>query len=234
MGGDLDSLVNFKGGSGSREHWDSLNPNFQQAMLSTIKEYMSLGGSKLNLESGFRSDEEQLALYKRWLKGQPPGVKTAKDPGAIATYDGVTTPALPVSLGGRGNSHGMGFAIDAGMQAADIARKVDLEKYGLVWGGNAGWSKPDPVHIQSKISAEKGGIFSGPNGGYAATLQGEGTVVPLNNNSGNFVKLFEEMAEANEQMVQLLEETLDLQESIAAATKNTADSSSKMLHYAQG
>jgi hypothetical protein len=234
LGGDLDSLINFKGGSGSRDHWDSLNPNFQQAMLSTIKEYISLGGSKLNLESGFRSDEEQLSLYKRWLKGQPPGVKTAKDPGAIATYDGVTTPALPVSLGGIGNSHGKGVAIDAGMQAADIARKVDLDKYGLVWGGNAGWSKPDPVHIQSKISAEKGGIFSGPNGGYAATMSGEGAVVPLENNSGNFVKLFQEMAQANEQMVQLLEETLELQESIASATKNTADSSGKMLHYAQG
>jgi len=32
----------------------------------------------------------------------------------------------------------------------------------------------------------------------------------------------------------LLEETLDVQSSIASATKNTADSSGKMLHYAQG
>jgi hypothetical protein len=88
------------------------------------------------------------------------------------------------------------------------------------------------MHVQT--TAERGGIFSGPKGGYAATVSGPAAVVPIDNNSGNFVKLFQDMAETNEQIVQLLEETLDLQESIASATKNTADSSGKMLHYAQG
>ena len=84
------------------------------------------------------------------------------------------------------------------------------------------------------VSAQNGGAFSGPNSGYPAILHGDEAVIPLDNNSGNFVQMFETMASTNQRIVSLLEETLSVQASIASATQNTADSSGKMLHYAQG
>ena len=145
--------------------------------------------------------------------------------------------------------HGHGGAIDINPGAnpmgaqlvTDMPENISAisKQLGLGWGGN--WSSvKDAMHFSvashegGKIKLSEGGVAVGPNSGYPATLHGEEAVIPLNNGAGNFVKLFEEMAETNAQMVQLLEETLDLQESIASATKNTADSSGKMLHYAQG
>jgi lysozyme len=46
----------------------------------------------------------------------------------------------------------------------------------------------------SSVTAEEGGVYSGPDTGYAATLHGDEAVVPLNNAGGNFVKVFEDMA----------------------------------------
>ena len=145
--------------------------------------------------------------------------------------------------------HGHGGAIDINPGAnpmgaqlvTDMPENISAisKQLGLGWGGN--WSSvKDAMHFSvashegGKIKLSEGGVAVGPNSGYPATLHGEEAVIPLNNGAGNFVKLFEEMAETNAQMVQLLEETLDLQESIASATKNTADSSGKMLQYAQG
>jgi GH24 family phage-related lysozyme (muramidase) len=84
------------------------------------------------------------------------------------------------------------------------------------------------------VSAEKGGAFSGPKSGYPATLHGTEAVIPLNNNNGNFVEMFEKMAKTNKRMVSLLHDHVEVQSRIKSATKNTADSSGKMLHYAQG
>jgi hypothetical protein len=47
-------------------------------------------------------------------------------------------------------------------------------------------------------------------------------VIPLNNGGGNFVKLFESMADSNSRMVGMLEE-------LVRAQKNGNDISSKML-----
>ena len=84
------------------------------------------------------------------------------------------------------------------------------------------------------VSAQDGVIATGPKGGYPATLHGTEAVIPLDNNSGNFVQMFEKMARTNKRIVSLLHEHVDVQSRIKSATKNTADSSGKMLHYAQG
>ena len=104
------------------------------------------------------------------------------------------------------------------------------------WYGQVGKRAPTVVDLlrNGAPTAEGGAAFSGPKSGYSAVLHGTEAVIPLNNNSGNFVKMFETMAGTNQRIVALLEETLDVQSSIASATKNTADSSGKMLHYAQG
>ena len=104
------------------------------------------------------------------------------------------------------------------------------------WYGQVGSRAPEVVNLlrNGAPAAEGGAAFSGPKSGYSAVLHGDEAVIPLNNNSGNFVKMFETMASTNQRIVDLLQETLDVQASIASAAKNTADSSSKMLHYAQG
>lgn len=173
----LDKFVTFKGGSADRNHWDMLDAGFQTSLLKALEAYQAKGGGKLNLESAVRSDDEQLALYNRWLKGQPPGVKHYKDKGAIASFDGVTTPAMPMSLGGAGNHHMKGLAIDAGRQAADINGKIKLADFGLKWGGD--FTKPDPVHIQR---AAEGGVFPATPGGQQVLLAEAGqdeAVIPM-------------------------------------------------------
>ena len=113
----------------------------------------------------------------------------------------------------------------AGLPAGPSGRS----RYAGVGNNNAhiGWN-------EALAQLQNGGIASGPNSGYPAILHGDEAVIPLDNNSGNFVQMFETMASTNQRIVSLLEETLDVQASIASATQNTADSSSKMLHYAQG
>lgn len=78
-------------------------------------------------------------------------------------------------------------------------------------------------HFHAQIPAlETGGITSGPDSGYPATLHGTEAVVPLNNGSGNFVQLFEQMAMMMGQQAGALEELVRI-------AKNGNDISTKIL-----
>lgn len=77
-------------------------------------------------------------------------------------------------------------------------------------------------HFHVQTSAEKGGVFDGPNSGYPATLHGNEAVIPLQNNAGNFVKIFEEMASDNKNMLSLMQE-------MVKAQKDSVSVSNKML-----
>ena len=145
---------------------------------------MAAGGSKINLASAHRSPEDQERIYKTW-KDAGGDLKTKP------TAGGMTTPALPPSLGGSPNAHQLGVAIDAGQQAADINSKIKLSDYGLRWGGT--FSNPDPVHIQmanfvpgknaEPVKAFDGGVFSPKPGGVHVNLAEAGlreAAVPLN------------------------------------------------------
>jgi GH24 family phage-related lysozyme (muramidase) len=81
--------------------------------------------------------------------------------------------------------------LGAGDTAGAAAGLTDSKWYGQV-GGRA----PKIVGMirNSEFTAEEGGAFSGPDSGYPATLHGDEAVIPLNNGSGNFVQLFEQMA----------------------------------------
>ena len=173
----IEKFIKFGNASGDKRHFDMLDPGFQTSLLKALAAYQEKGGGKLNLASATRTDEEQLGLYNRWLKGQPPGVKSPKDKGAIDTFDGVTTPAMPMSLGGVGSHHMKGLAIDAGQQAADINGKIKLADFGLAWGGN--FTPSDPVHIQR---AAEGGVFPATPGGQQVLLAEAGqdeAVIPM-------------------------------------------------------
>jgi hypothetical protein len=105
------------------------------------------------------------------------------------------------------------------------------ESYYAGIGGNKAHNSPDAVGAaldadrKSLVSAAEGGLFSGPNSGYPATLHGDEAVVPLNNSNGNFVQLFEQMAMMMGQQASSLDELVRI-------AKNGNDISTKILHSA--
>jgi hypothetical protein len=132
-----DDVFIFSGASGTRANFDQLNGTFKDAILKMAQDFKSKAGSKITITSAYRSPADQDAIYSKWLAaGGGPNNPTA---------GGITTPAVPLSQGGKGSPHNSGVAIDSS-QCPLIARTVDLPSYGLRWGGT--FSKPDAVHIQ--------------------------------------------------------------------------------------
>ena len=132
-----DVFVFANSGSGTRSNFDQLNGTFKNAILQMARDFKLVKGSKITINSAYRSPADQDAIYQRWLQaGGGPNNPTA---------GGITTPAKPASLGGKGSPHNNGVAIDSS-QCPLIARTVDLAQYGLRWGGT--FTKPDAVHIQ--------------------------------------------------------------------------------------
>jgi uncharacterized membrane protein len=80
------------------------------------------------------------------------------------------------------------------------------------------WEGFKPGKVEP-VQALNGGVFSGPNSGYPATLHGDEAVIPLNNGGGNFVKIFEDMVFLMQEMVR--------------AQRSSVDVQTKILKYAQ-
>ena len=133
--------------------------------------------------------------------------------------------------------HGHGGAIDinpgsnpmGGQLITDMPENISAiaKGLGLGWGGN--WASiKDAMHFSvaahegGDVKLSEGGVAVGPNSGYPATLHGEEAVIPLNNGGGNFVKLFESMADSNSRMVGMLDE-------LVRAQKTNNDISNKIL-----
>lgn len=131
-----DDVLVFTAGSGDRAHFDQLDGAFKTALLKLAQAYKDKSGSKVTITSAYRSPAEQEAIYAKWL--------AAGGSDSRPTAGGITTPAKPMSQGGKLNAHGQGIAIDSS-QAAILASSFNLSDYGLSWGGN--YAKADPVHI---------------------------------------------------------------------------------------
>ena len=138
-----DDVFVFTGTTGSRANFDQLSGQFKDAILTMAKDFKAKTGAKITITSAYRSPADQDAIYSRWLAaGGGPNNPTA---------GGITTPAKPISQGGKGSPHNSGAAIDSS-QAQLVSRTVDLSSYGLRWGGTFG--KSDPVHIQLANAAQ--------------------------------------------------------------------------------
>jgi len=74
----------------------------------------------------------------------------------------------------------------------------------------------------STVTAEEGGVFSGPDAGYPIIAHGDEAVVPLNNGGGNFVKVFEDMAMMMSKQVGAIDELIRV-------AKNGNDIQTKIL-----
>jgi hypothetical protein len=137
--------------------------------------------------------------------------------------------------------HAHGAAIDinpganpmGGQLITDLPENISAiaKGLGLGWGGN--WASiKDAMHFSvaanegGDIKLSDGGVAVGPNSGYTATLHGQEAVIPLSNGGGNFVKLFESMADSNSKMVGMLDE-------LVRAQKTNNDISNKILRVQQ-
>jgi len=196
--GNTNDLLRFGGQSGSASSFEALDDRLEKAVMLAASEYNSLTGNKLQINSAKRDPEDQVRLYQETVDAGRPGI-------------GPT--GMPVGRPGT-SSHEKGVAVDI-QNYNDPAALKALNNQGL-----RQVVPKDPVHFQ--LSAETGMIADGPDEGYQATLHGKEAVIPMQNNSGDFVKMFEAMAEGNFRMVAMMEE-------MVAAQKNSVDVQNKML-----
>jgi hypothetical protein len=177
----------------------SVNSEYAQRFQSLI-DYLDSVGYEINSLGGY---------VDRDVRGKP-GVKSVHAHGGAIDINPGANP-----MGGQ-------LITDMPENISAIAKQL-----GLGWGGN--WaSVKDAMHFSvasnegGDIKLSDGGVATGPNGGYPATLHGEEAVIPLNNGGGNFVKMFEAMAEGNSKMVAMMEE-------MVKAQKSSVDVQNKML-----
>ena len=84
-------------------------------------------------------------------------------------------------------------------------------------------SKATAGHFHAAIPEfETGGLAVGPDSGYSAKLHGTEAVIPMQNNSGDFVKMFETMAVQSGRMADMLE-------TLVRAQRDGNDISTKIL-----
>ena len=55
----IEDLIDFTGNSGDKDHFQKLNPTVANAFTAMAKEYFETTGKKLQINSAYRSDEEQ-------------------------------------------------------------------------------------------------------------------------------------------------------------------------------
>jgi hypothetical protein len=169
-GAKPEDVLQFTGKSGQRQNFDGLNENMKTALVAAGQQYFEQTGQKLQMNSAFRSPEDQKRLYDETTNAGRPGI-------------GPT--GMPVAPPGR-SSHERG-------DAADIQNYTDPKAMAALLANGLRQTVPkDPVHFQ--LQAADGGVFSGPDSGYPIIAHGDEAVVPLNNGGGNFVKVFEDMA----------------------------------------
>jgi len=194
-----EEVLKFTGASGGRENFEGLSQGLKNKLLAAGQQYLEQTGHRLQMNSGFRSAEDQQRLYDKTVKAGTPG----KDPNT----------GFPVAPPGR-SAHESGNAVD-------IQNFGDPRAFAALTANGLRQTVPkDPVHFE--IQAHDGGVFSGPDEGYPAQLHGDEAVIPLNNGGGNFVKVFEDMAMMMGKQVSAIDELIRI-------AKNGNDIQTKIL-----
>lgn len=196
---NIDNLLAFGDRSGSKANFEALDDAFQNAVTKAAEEYNSVTGKKIKINSATRDPADQERIYAESVAAGRPGISPT---------------GMPIGKPGT-SRHERGLAIDI-QNYNDPQAVAAFNRQGLFQK-----VPNDPVHFQF----EEGGVASGPRSGYGATLHGDEAVIPLNNGAGNFVKLFESMAESNRAMVSMMQE-------MVSAQKNSVDVQQKMLRMA--
>jgi len=148
---DVLNLIKFQGDAlGDKAHFDGLNTDVKEKFNAMIAAY----GKPVQVNSAYRSLEEQEALYKKSIINGTPGILP----------DG-----NPVAKPGS-SKHETGRALD--LNSADVQA---LDNMGLLKQFGFKRLAGDPPHIEM---ARFGGVFKGPDSGYPVMLHGEEAVIP--------------------------------------------------------
>ena len=138
--------IKFTGGTGSEDHFNKMQPDVKAAFAQMAQAYNANTGKKLQINSAYRSPEEQA---------------------------GVDSGTNPKAAPGK-SKHNIGRAVD--IQSSQV-REMDATGLLKQYGFNT--LADDPPHIFMR----NGGVASGPESGYPATLHGTEAVIPLKNGS---------------------------------------------------
>ena len=191
----ISKLLSFAGGvTGNRSNYDALDPGVR----GSFEEMLAAYGKPVKLQSGFRTQAQQTALYKEWLAGGGgPGKPTVITP----TFGSVTKPAADASF------HSLGKALDIdsdSFKALDAAGLLKQFGFKTVDG--------DPGHIQKMA---KGGITDGTS---IAGEAGPEAVIPLPDGRTVPVKLdVGELISKMDQLIAVMMENRDFSEKIFQA-----------------
>ena len=222
----LDQIFIFgkRGPDSSKERFLNLEDKLESRAIAAANMFYETTGKPIQLNSAVRSREEQERLFAE------------TDP---STYDPRTGLAkhkvsgLPVLDPARGGSHQQGTAIDIQNTALKSFDPQAQKAFETFLRQPLGAS--DAVHW----SLADGGVLTGPESGYKPNIEMHGTeaVIPLQNGSvpvtfngsmslgAEAMSLFQQMANQNAGMAQMLEELL-------RAQRNSVDVQQKMLRNA--
>ena len=208
--------------TGGTVSWRTNNPgNVSYGGLA--KQYGAIGTwKKLDGDAQQRStgiaimpSEEAGDNLKMGLWRRPMYIDKTIDQG-VAQWTGTT---------GLGSTYAKDLAKAAGANLETTIRELTDPQLKAMVTKQRAWEGFKPGKVEP-VQALNGGVFSGPNSGYPATLHGDEAVIPLNNSGGNFVQMFEDMANSNRAMVGMMQE-------MVRAQRSSVDVQTKILKYAQ-
>jgi hypothetical protein len=148
-----ESLFTFGSKSGSKSNFEQLSDSIRTRIITAAKEFNSMTGSKIAINSAKRDSEDQQRLWDESVTAGRPGIGPTGKP-----------------IGKPGTSkHERGLAVDI-QNYNDPNAVTAMNKQGLFQ------TVPnDPVHFEM---ARFGGVFSGPTSGYPVMLHGEEVAMP--------------------------------------------------------
>jgi hypothetical protein len=123
---DPTNLINFGKKTGSVDNFKKLDPNLQQNLINAAEAFYQRTGEKLQVNSGYRSVQDQKRLY---------------DESIAAGREGFTASGMPIAKPGQ-SKHQSKVAVDIQQGRNPVAQEI-LSQYGLKQP-----HKNDPVHFE--------------------------------------------------------------------------------------
>ena len=198
----IEKLIQFSGGlTGDYFHFSQLDPAFAKKLVAFAEKYNQLTGKKLDLQSSYRSPEEQAKLYDAWVDAGG----SSTNPTVNTPYGQLTTPSK------KRSNHNAGQAVD--ISATQLNDQL-LKQFGL--------TRPhpwDPVHVEGMPGAKTGGIFDGATSGYPMMFHGTEAIIPMLD--GKTVPLNFKNASSETNHAQIRNSMGKTQETQSTATANT-------------
>jgi len=123
---DPKQVLKFGTNTGSQTHFESLPLPMQDRMLAAAEAYYAKTGKQLQINSSYRSEEDQKRLYDETVAARRPGIGPN---------------GQQVAPPGK-SKHGTGYAIDIQQGIDDPEARAILQQYGFQHGG-----KNDAMHF---------------------------------------------------------------------------------------